>query len=261
MQLQYAVSLWNFIHYANPPSLSEIADILGANNLGIELWNALFEGFNLNDAATQQRVRELFAGIPVSYHTEIGKTSKSFHQKQIDTAAAVGARFLVLHSDNLYTQNTKELDVDLAGFVVEYGKASHVEIVLENGQLPFLSNAIKQLPELKICLDVGHVYLTSEPMRAFMEQLGTRITHLHLQEILSPLERGLLGQSGIILDHYIPGTGGIPLADWTLLFETLKTRNYNGMAVFEIQPRKPLQTAVIGRDFINGFFAASNHSD
>lgn len=256
MQLQYAVSLWNFIHYANSPDLGEIADILRANNLGIELWNALFEGFNLNDSVTQQSVRGLFAGIPVSYHTEIGKISKSFHQKQIDTAAAVGAHTLVLHSDNLYFQNTKELDVDLAGFVVESAKSSNIEIVLENGQLPFLSNAIKQVPTLKICLDVGHVYLTTEPMSAFMEQLGACITHLHLQEILSPLERGLLGQSGIILDHYIPGTGGIPIADWTLLFETLKARNYNGMAVFEIQPRKPLQTAVIGRDFINGLFSA-----
>ncbi len=260
MQIQYAVSLWNFIHYANRPDFGEIAEVLRANELGIELWNS-FENWSLNDKETRLNVKTLFAGLPVSYHTEIGGNSKEFHQNQINNAVEVGAQKLVLHSDNLYYQDTKELDVDLTGFVVESANTFGIDIMLENGQLPFLTHAIAQVPTMKICLDVGHVYLTNDPMSAFLEQLGPSVTHLHLQEILSPLERGLLGQSGIILDHYIPGTGGIPMEDWTLLFEYLQKRDYAGMAVFEIQPRKPLQTAVIGRDFVEKFILPSNYSD
>lgn len=51
-------------------------------------------------------------------------------------------------------------------------------------------------------------------------------------------------------DHYIPGTGGIPRADWELLARTLHEINYDGIAVFEVQPRRPLQTALLTRQLM-----------
>lgn len=114
-------------------------------------------------------------------------------------------------------------------------------------------DAIERVPGLNICLDVGHVYLTNDPMKSFMQALKEKIIHLHIQEILSEPERPLLKEEGIIIDHYTPGTGGIPAADWSLCFETLEKVNFGGMAVFEIQPRKPLQTAALGRLFVDRF--------
>ena len=82
-----------------------------------------------------------------------------------------------------------------------------------------------------------------------MPTLKDNIIHLHFQEILSDPELELLGKENIILDHYTPGTGGIPLEDWVLLKSTLDQIDFQGMAVFEIQPRNPLQTALLGKIF------------
>lgn len=256
MQIQYAVSLWNYYHYSELPEIGEIADVLQQNDLGLELWNEPYGKWDLLNGDVRQEVKALLANLPISYHTDIGQSSKDFHLAQIEVASELGAEVLVLHSDNLYLPGTKDLDIGLASYVVEQAEAHGIIPALENGQLPFLVKAIDRVPGLMICLDVGHVYLVDEPMSAFLDQLGERIAHLHLQETLSPVEMDLLGQSGIILDHYIPGTGGIPAEDWALLSGFLTESDYTGMAVFEIQPRKPLQTAVLGRNFFERMVGA-----
>jgi sugar phosphate isomerase/epimerase len=101
---------------------------------------------------------------------------------------------------------------------------------------------------LKICLDVGHIYFTSESMQAYLSALKTRIIHLHLQDILTPAEVGLPNRG---TDHYTPGTGGIPAEDWHLLVATLREIDFDGTAVFEIRPRNPYQTAYLGRRFFD----------
>ena len=53
-------------------------------------------------------------------------------------------------------------------------------------------------------------------------------------------------------DHYTPGTGGIPQAEWKLLAQTLKEIDFDGIAVFEIIPRNPLQNTVLGKRFLEG---------
>jgi sugar phosphate isomerase/epimerase len=253
INLTYAISLWNYIHYKNIPDLKEILAGLRRFGYGVELWNSRIVDLDLFDPEVRKNLGSWLDGMPVSLHTDIGFNSRDFHARQIEAAADLGAPVLVLHSDNLYIDNTKQLDVDLAKYVVEYASSRGIRIALENGQLPFLADAIERVPGLDICLDVGHVYLTDEPMSAFLDALKDRIIHLHIQEILSGPEKMLLNEGGIIIDHYTPGTGGIPEEDWLLLFETLKGVNYQGMAVFEIQPRKPLQTAALGKLFVNGF--------
>jgi sugar phosphate isomerase/epimerase len=150
-------------------------------------------------------------------------------------------------------ENTKQLDIPLGQYVVEYAHSLGLHVALENGQLPFLKEAVDQVPGLEICLDIGHVYLVDESMQAFLDTFKSKIIHLHIQETLSQPERFLVGEDGIIVDHYTPGTGGIPKEDWSLLFDTLDEINFDGMAVFEIQPRKPLQTAFLGKKFMEEF--------
>ena len=251
--LHYAVSLWNYIHYYRVLDIGGLLENLRKHGYGVELWNGWRGELDLFDAAARKELKEQLDGMPVSVHTEIGFNSKDFHTRQIDAAADLGASVLVLHSDNLYINGTKDLDIPLAQYVVDYANECGVNAVLENGQLPFLKNALEKISGLSICLDVGHVYLTDQPMQAFMDAFKMHISHLHIQETLSIPERVLLPEDDIIIDHYTPGTGGIPQVDWKLLLDTLDEINFEGMAVFEVQPRNPLQTAFLGKKFLEEF--------
>jgi sugar phosphate isomerase/epimerase len=85
-------------------------------------------------------------------------------------------------------------------------------------------------------------------MTAYLSALKTRIVHVHLQDILTPVEAGLPSSGR---DHYTPGTGGMPVEDWQLLVATLGEIDFEGTAVFEIRPRNPYQTAYQGRCFFD----------
>lgn len=251
--LHYAISLWNYIHYYRVPDIGRLLENLHRHGYGVELWNAWRDELDLFNKKTRTSIKKALSGMRVSLHTDIGFNSKDFHTQQIEAAADLGASVLVLHSDNLYINGTKELDIPLTQYVVDYGAECGVKVTLENGQLPFLKNALKEISGLSICLDIGHVYLTDEPMQTFLDAFKNNISHLHIQETLSVPERVLLPEDDIIIDHYTPGTGGIPQEDWRLLLNTLDDLNFEGMAVFEIQPRNPLQTAFLGKKFINEF--------
>lgn len=253
MKIQPAVSLWNFNFYQNSPELEIILGDLKKQNLGIELWNSWQGDQGLYHKSNWKRVKNALAGMPVSLHSEIGVNERDFHLEQIDAAAEFGAQILVVHADNLIYPAEKNLNIDLAIELVEYAASCGVTITLENGQLPILARAVKEIKGLKICLDTGHVYLVRETMKDFIEELQSYIKHVHLQEILSESERVLVGEQGIILDHYTPGTGGIPGEDWSLFFNSLKENQYQGMVVFEIQPRNPLLTALLSENFIKKY--------
>jgi sugar phosphate isomerase/epimerase len=190
--------------------------------------------------------------MPVTMHSAIVRTFEE-QRAQIETASDLGAGVLVVHSDEFFVGDSRHLDVALCRDVVAYAGEHGVCIALENGQLPFLEEALAAVEDLRFCLDVGHVYLTDGTMQAFLAALAGRIVHLHLQDILTPAEAGLPGAG---LDHYTPGTGGIPLEDWRLLAAYLQEIDFDGTAVFEIRPRNPYQTAILGRRFFNGLLPA-----
>lgn len=247
MHIEYAISLWNYRHYAGLEDLEHQIALIRRQNYGVELWADWRAGEDLFDQANRERLRPLLEGMTVSLHTSLGNSFVQ-HQKQIDAAAAWGGRVVVVHSRDLVSNADGRLDVGLTRDVVAYAAEHHVQIALENGQLPFLLGAVQAVEGLGVCLDVGHVYLTPDPMRDFLEAFRDRLIHLHLQDVLTPAERGL-PETGD--DHYIPGTGGIPVADWELLADTLRAIDYDGIAVFEIRPRNPLQTALLGTRFMH----------
>lgn len=61
---------------------------------------------------------------------------------------------------------------------------------------------------------------------------------------------------GAASDHYTCGTGGIPHEDWKKLGAVLREIDFDGMGVFEILPRQPLQTAPLAKRFLGGVFGA-----
>ena len=253
MNVQYAISLWNYSHYPGTGTLEQ--ELAGIRELGygVELWAQWKDGPSLYAGSERSRLKAALAGMPVSLHSAI---VRGFDQQraQIDAAQDVGAGVLVVHSDEFYAGDSRELDVVLCRDVVAYARDHGVCIALENGPLPFLETALAAVEDLRICLDVGHVYLTDDTMPAYLAGLKGRIVHLHLQDILTPVELGLPGAAS---DHYTPGTGGIPQEDWRLLAAHLQEIGFDGTAVFEIRPRNPYQTAILGRRFFDGLFPGS----
>ncbi len=246
MNTQYAISAWNYWHYAEIGSLEAEVERLRALGYGIELWSRWPGEEDLFAEAQRERLKSLVEGMPVSLHSAIVDTFAA-HARQIDTAQALGAGVIVVHADDLCPPGRETLDAALARDVVAYAAERDVRIALENGQLPFLVEALDAVDGLGVCLDVGHVYLTPEPLERFLAHLKPRLIHLHLQDILSEGEQDL---PGIPPDHYLLGSGGIPRDDWALLAATLREIDYDGMAVFEIRPRHPLQSAALGTRFV-----------
>ena len=246
MQIRYAVSLWNYSHYADVPRLERVLALLRDQGYGVELWSPWREERDLFDLVGRTRLKDALAGMEVSLHTA-GANTLQLHQKQIDAAAYLGAEVVVLHTDDVFIGVESGLNVALAREVVDYASKTGVKIALENGELSNLMTAIENVEGLGICLDVGHVYLTGGQMSEHLDVLKDRIIHLHLQDILPEVEsHAPLAEN----DHFIPGTGGIPEEDWELLIATLKHSDFQGMAVFEVRPRNPFQTALLGRTVV-----------
>jgi sugar phosphate isomerase/epimerase len=251
MNITYAVSLWNYTHYSDSPSIERICASLRAHGYGIEVWPEWHDEKDLFDEAGRLRLKAALQGMPVTLHTSMVANSFDRHKKQIDAAKAVGAPLVVIHPSDLYVAGTKTLDAALARDAVAYGHEQGVLLALENGQRTFLVDAASKVDGLRVCLDVGHVYLGRELMSEFLAALKDRLIHLHIQELLSEIELAELPAT--MKDHYIPGTGTIPRADWDLLGRTLHEIDYKGTLVFEIQPRRPLQTALLGKQFLHEF--------
>ncbi len=246
MKLKYAISLWNYYHYSNPLSLERTIEEVRREGYGIEIWGAWQEETNLYDETVRGRLTSILRNMTTSVHTANVKTFED-HRMQIDAAAEWGARVIVFHKANLDLEGTDKLDTVLCRDIVAYAGDRQVKVALENGPLSFLSAAIEKVDDLSICLDVGHVYNTPEPMSSYLATLKERLIHVHIQDILPSEEKGVTS----FRDHYIPGTGGIPQKDWELVLSVLNEINFEGVAVFEIRPRKPLQTALIARKFLS----------
>jgi sugar phosphate isomerase/epimerase len=252
MDIKYSISLWNYYHYSALPSLECIIASIREQGYGIELWSGWKEEVDLFDDIGRKRLKNLVQGMTISLHSSVVPTFDN-HNKQINAAAELGAKVIVIHSKDLITEASSVIDIPFARDIVSYAKEHGVILALENTyELPFLIDAIDNIEGLGICLDIGHVYLTSDPMSIYLNELKERLIHLHIQDVLPTLEKGLPGTSP---DHFTPGTGGIPREDWELLSTTLRDIDYKGIAVFEIMPRNPLQTALIARDFMQGLLS------
>jgi sugar phosphate isomerase/epimerase len=249
VHIAHAVSLWNYTHYTDSPSLERICASLREHGYGIEVWPTWRDEKDLFDETGRRRLKSALQGMPVTLHTTMEANTIELHKKQIDAAAAVGAGVVVIHPTDLMPKGASRPDLALTRDAVSYAHEKGVRLALENGKLAFLAEAANSVEGLGICLDVGHVYLNHESMSHFLNELKSRLIHLHIQELLSEIEIARL--PGTMKDHYIPGTGTIPRSDWELLARTLHEIDYSGAAVFEIQPRRPLQTALLGKVFLD----------
>jgi sugar phosphate isomerase/epimerase len=247
MKIQYSVSMWNFYHYSNVPGPEQFIPMLHELGYGIELWSKWKEALDLFSAEGRQLIKPLTQGKTITLHTSGCNRTFETHKKQIDAAADFGAPVIVLHPEDVTFEDSGKVNVPLVKDAVAYAADRKVKLALENGPLSILQDAIEKTEGLGICIDVGHVYFTDDPMSKYLDVVKHRLFHLHIQEML-PDEEKQLPCTGP--DHYIPGTGVIPADDWKLLIRTLHEINYDGVAVFEIQPRNPFQTALWAKRFM-----------
>jgi len=253
MKITYSISLWNFYHYSRQPSLERVIQTVRQAGYGIEIWGAWGDELNLYDAVGRKRLATMTEGMTVSLHSNVAQKREQMLE-HIDTAAAIGGRVIVLHPDDLaIADDRKKPNLDYARWAVEYADRRGVRLALENGELGFLCETIEAVDGLGFCLDTGHPY-PGGSIADFLNALKHRLIHLHLQDILPQAEKNVPDAFG---DHYILGTGGIPAADWQNLSHTLKEINFDGIGVFEIHPRNPLQTAFLGRGFIEGLVSSA----
>lgn len=269
MKLNHAMSLWNFFHYSyrnrkgGLPELQEVlTQLKPLGYSGVELWH-YWKGQDLFKTRMARDVSEWCHGLRRSLHTE-GARSFEKHKMQIDGARRCGVEVIVLHPTDLcdYVKGGNgELyrpDIALTRDVVAYASDRNITLALENGGLDFLVEAIENVEGLRITLDVGHVYLEldrkrggmeNKTMAEYLEKLGPRLAHMHIQDVLPEPERAFPDAG---LDHYELGTGAIPEEDWELLFRKLKELGFRGLAVFEIRPRNPFLTGNRAILFLEG---------
>jgi sugar phosphate isomerase/epimerase len=249
VRFNYRISLWNYFHYNRPGPLERVIGEIREAGYGVEIWPGWFDEDNLFDPIHRNRLRLLIGDMESSIHGG-GPDTIERHRLQIETAADTGCDVIVVHAGQMRLGG-EDPDYQFAQSVLEMASANGVEITLENGPLPILLRALENLDGLGICLDVGHVYFTDDPMKAFVDGLDRSIRHLHIQDTLGAL------------DHYVPGTGIIPEADWHYLLDRLEALEFNGAAVLEIRPRRPLQhaeqTKLFFEKLASGRPAASDH--
>jgi sugar phosphate isomerase/epimerase len=187
MRIDYAISLWNFYHYSGQPSLERLVQRVRQAGYGIEFWGGWGDEPNLYDAVGRKRLAAMVDGLLVSLHTA-GANNRETMTNHIDTAAAVGARTIVLHPGDLaIPQDFKKPNLDHARWAVDYAATKGVRLALENGEFDFLCETIHAVDGLCFCFDVGHPYFGGENAGDFLGALKGRLIHLHLPALRTPL--------------------------------------------------------------------------
>jgi sugar phosphate isomerase/epimerase len=249
MKLNYILSLWNYEAYAEPETLEEaVADARRAG-YGVELWPSFKRQKDLFAPENRERIVRLLQDVPSSLHAGAADTFEE-HKIQIEAARDTGSTVIVVHADWLGLRESSR-DYGLARDVVACGSENGVTIALENGvgqgNLDELTHALEAVSGLRVCLDIGHVYVAHDhPIREYLDRLSSHIAHLHLQDVyLVPGTRRAKSDS-----HRPPGQCDIPLADWQRLFSTLEKIDYKGFAVIEVRPFTPVEVASQTAEFL-----------
>jgi len=274
LELKYRISLWNYSHYfplkrwgsLGVDSIENIISEIASNGYGVELW-PIWSSWrwsspsrlemeskheNLLDEAYRERLKALLTGIPSSWHSG-GVDTFEEHQRQIDSVSYLNSDVIVVHAEELHLDGVKP-NFDFVNRVLNYAEEKNVTIAVENSStgetekdpklwnISILKRAMDQLDDLKICLDTAHVYKHHHfSMKECVDTLKERLFHLHISDVFPLAFPPLM--------HSMPGTGIIPKNDWLYLVKVLEEIDFQGAAVLETQPLRPLQIAMETKEF------------
>jgi sugar phosphate isomerase/epimerase len=164
-------------------------------------------------------------------------TAREEMRASLDLAAALGARFAVVHPGlpvgmgRQLLPRVTTLALEALGELVDQAQDLGVVLGLEN-MFPAcghffgpedLSAALRQFPHLRLTLDVGHAHIgdpDGSRFTALMACCGARLGHVHLSD-----------NRGKHDDHLPLGGGGI---DFVAVVQALKARGYDGTLTLEV---------------------------
>ncbi|MBI5724764.1 MAG: sugar phosphate isomerase/epimerase [Planctomycetes bacterium] len=175
------------------------------------------------------------------------------YQKDMDYAAAIGMKMLMVCGGFLPPNNRRNAyDNDYRIFGDNLGQAC--QYAAKNGQTVAFHNhcgcmvetaqevekLLKYLPDLKLCIDTGHLAAAGGDSTEFINKFRGRLVHVHLKDY-DPVNYCFteLGR----------GKAGI---DFPGFFQALEKNGYNGWIVVERDdpPMSGLESATISRQFL-----------
>ena len=143
--------------------------------------------------------------------------------------SALGAEIMNIHPCYFCPPAMKaalvELNIEALKPIVEMAALHGLTLVLENFTAPFdrvaaFEAILKEVPGLKLHLDVGHANLGGDDHEVFCRQLGNHIKHVHFSDNRSTA------------DHHLPlGVGNI---DWKNAVASLKAIDYDETITLEV---------------------------
>jgi sugar phosphate isomerase/epimerase len=157
---------------------------------------------------------------PISFDATIAQASHQRYIQAINVAKALGARYLVLHSQYNPVIEAAHATSSWLDANVNYWSSLLQEVAAENAPIILLENFLDPTPEflcqiiervnspkLKICFDIGHVNLFSKisPLD-WMDALGHSVAYIHAHNNYGKFDDHLSFTSGsmnmeLILDH------------------------------------------------------------
>lgn len=151
--------------------------------------------------------------------------------KYVDIFSKLGIKLMNIHpfynAPLLSDENKIKANIQFLNQVNKFCKSKGITLMLENYIKPFdspkvFTRILKEVPDLKIHLDVGHCNINQEEnlTEAFFKKFGNKIVHLHLSD-----------NRGIEDDHLPLGCGNI---EWEEIIKIIKKFEFNKTITLEI---------------------------
>ena len=162
--------------------------------------------------------------------------------------AELGAGLMNIHPCYFCPPATRrslvEMNISALREVVGMAAGHGLTVVLENFRAPFDTVSVhrrmlREVPGLKLHLDVGHTHFGRGDAATFCRELGEHIAHVHLSDNRSRSD-----------DHMPLGVGSVP---WREAVDALKETGYDGTITLEVfcgESAVMFQYLAVSRDFL-----------
>jgi sugar phosphate isomerase/epimerase len=207
---------------------------INAEGFGVELAMNWSPEPNIFDKANWPKIKSIMSESKnISIHSKCDNKDWDSLKKEIELTAFLDAKLLVVHVLNfgvVEMENKLEIDEEYFKNALDFAKANKVILALENGffsSLKRFCKIAKDAENLKICFDIGHAnnpkqsLLEKDSAKAFIDEFGQKITHLHFHD-----------NNGEVDEHLVPGEGNI---DWQTTMNLLKESDIKLSGALELR--------------------------